>query len=183
MTDTPIFYPPIEAPTCGSVADPREDRALGALLSFADIEERLVQAMLVCWRNPDRERAWMRQRSAWPEVSREAGDYDARGGEHSSSDVALRPASLTRIEVAEMEEAFGWLDGVDPLDRKLIGLVITALARGASQVPWMKLRGPMGVTRGADGLRRRYERAMGEVCRGVNGGFLRSPRVNPVNRP
>jgi hypothetical protein len=174
-----------DASDAGSVVDPRLDRQRGALLSFADIEERLVQAMLICWRNPDRERGWQQLRSAWPDVLREisAGDYDARGGDHSSSDVSLRPASLTRAEVAEMEEAFGWLDHIEPLDRKLVGLAITAMARGAKQVPWMKLRQPMGVTRGADGLRMRYERAIGQVCRVVNGGFLRPFAVNPENRP
>jgi hypothetical protein len=182
MTDIPNLYPPIEAPNLGSDGDPRKERALGALLSFGDIEERLVEAMLVCWRNPDRERGWMRIRSAWPDVAAEAGDYDARGGDHASSDVAIRPASLTRLEVAEMEEAFAWLDPIDPVDRKLIGLVITAMARGAKQVPWMRLRAPMGVTRGADGLRKRYERAIGEICRRVNGGFPGVPVVNPVNR-
>jgi hypothetical protein len=180
------FYPPIEAPYLGrdeETLDPREQRAAGALLSFGDVEERLVEAMLVCWRNPDRERGWMRIRSAWPDVAAEPGDYDARGGDLAMPDAEIRPASLTRREVAEMEEAFGWVEVLKPIDRKLIGLVITALARGAKQVPWMQLRGPMGVTRGAEGLRKRYERAMGEVCRRVNGGFPGLPSVNPVNRP
>jgi hypothetical protein len=157
----------------------------GRLLSFADIEERLVEAMLVCWRNPDRERGWQTLRSAWPEVLREAsaGDYDARGGDLSSSDVSIRPASLTRAEVGAMEEAFGWLDMVDPVDRKLIGLVITARARGAAQTPWHRLLKPMGLKRGADGLRKRYERAIGAVCRAVNGGNADPFAVNRVKVP
>ncbi|MEG3177037.1 hypothetical protein U1872_12415 [Sphingomonas sp. RB3P16] len=183
MTDIYKFYPPIEAPIVGSEGDPREERARGGLLSFGDVEERLIEAMLVCWRNPDRERGWMRIRSAWPDVAAEPGDYDARGGDQTSSDVEIRPASLTRLEVAEMEEAFGWVDCLTPIDRKLVGLVISQLARGAKQVPWMKLRGPMGLTRGAEGLRKRYERAIGAVCRRVNGGFLASPCVKPVNHP
>jgi len=161
-----------------------EDRVRAeGLLSFADVEERLVQAMLVCWRNPDRERGWQRIRSAWPDVLAEAGDYDARGGEHSSSDVSIRPAALTRAEVAAMEEAFGWLDAVPVDDRKLIGLAITAMARGASQIPWRHLLRPMGLTRGSDGLRMRYGRAMAALCRSINGGFLRGTSVNPENRP
>ena len=169
----------------GRVADPRLAHGRGELLSFADIEERLVQAMLIYWRNPDRERGWQQLRSGWPDVLREvsAGDYDARGGDQSSSDVAIRPAALTRLEVAEATEAFDWLDIIDPKDRKLIGLAIAALARGAKQIPWMHLRKPMGVTRGADGLRKRYERALGEVCRSVNGGFLRVSPVKPENLP
>jgi hypothetical protein len=152
----------------GRVVDPRHEQAAGGLLSFDDVQERLVQAMLICWRNPDRERGWQRIRSAWPDVLAEAGDYDARGGEHSSSDVSIRPAALTRAEVAAMEEAFGWLDAVPVDDRKLIGLAITALARGEARVPWLRLRRPMGVTLGADGLRRRYGRALGALVVRVN---------------
>ena len=146
----------------------------GELMSYAEVEERLVAALLVCWRSPDRERGWMRLRSHWPEITREAWDYDARGGDGTSSDVALRPAAQTRAEVAEMEEAFGWLDAVAGDDRRLIGLVLSRLARGDRQVPWMALRSKMGLRFGADGLRKRYERAMGKVCVAANGGFLRA---------
>ena len=164
MTDIPSSNHPIQAPNLGS-----------ALLSFDQVEERLIEAMLVCWRSPDRERGWLRLRSHWPEVLREvsAGDYDARGGEHSSSDVVLRPAAQTRAEVASMEEAFGWLEAVQGDDRKVIGLAIARLARGDRQVPWMQLRASMGVKFGADGLRKRYERALGAVCRFANQGLLR----------
>ncbi len=139
------------------------------MLTFAEVQERLVEAMLVCWRSPDRERGWLWVKSAWPEVSAEAGDYDARGGAHSSSDVRLRPASLTRAEVAAMEEAFGWVGAVDGADRKLIGLAVTALARGEARVPWRRLLGPMGLAMGAEGLARRYARSMAKVVRRANG--------------
>jgi hypothetical protein len=156
-------------------------KMMDGLMSFADVEQRLVEAMLICWRMPDRERGWMRLRAYWPDVSAEAGDYDARGGDLRSSDVAIRPASLTRAEVAAMEEAFGWLDLVPAADRKLVGLAVTALARGAGQIPWLKLRAAMGVRYGAGGLAKRYERAIGEICRSVNGGFPDVQRVKRVN--
>ena len=138
------------------------------LLTIGDVEERLVEAMLTCWRNPDRERGWMRQRSAWPEITRDvlAGDYDDRGGDLASA--TLKPASLTRLEVAEMEEAFGWVEVLAPDDRKLVGLVLTRLARGAREVPWRRLLGEMGLSRGVDGLRKRYGRAMTKVCGRAN---------------
>ena len=140
------------------------------MLTFDQVEERLIEALLVCWRAPDRERGWQRVRAHWPEVTRElsAGDYDARGVGESSSDVALRPAALTRAEVAAMEEAFGWLGVVHGADRKVIGLALTHLARGAKQVPWQMMLGPMGLTRGADGLRKRYGRAMMRVTMAAN---------------
>jgi len=135
----------------------------------------LVEAVRTCQRYPDRERGWQRIRSAWPEISRDvlAGDYDARGGDGSSSDVTLRSAAMTRQDVAEMEEAFGWLDAIRPADRKLIGLAIGQLARGRREVSWLRLLPAMGLTKGAEGLRMRYGRAITSICNRVNGGTLR----------
>lgn len=142
------------------------------VLTFCDVEDRLVEAMLTCWRYPDRERGWQRIRSAWPEISRDvwAGDYDARGGEGSSSDVALRAAAQTRAEVAEMDEAFGWLDAISPEDRKLVGLAIVQLARGRREVSWIKMLDRIGMDHGADGLRMRYARVINAICLRQNGG-------------
>ncbi|MEG3153013.1 hypothetical protein U1769_24230 [Sphingomonas sp. ZT3P38] len=144
--------------------------------TFDAVQERLVEAMIICWRNPDRERGWQTIRSAWPDVLREqsAGDYDARGGAHSSSDVALRPAALTRAEQAEMEEAFGWLDAVPVHDRKLIGLAIVQLARGRREVSWLRLLKPMGLRHGSEGLRKRYGRAITAIATRMNGGNPRA---------
>ncbi len=151
-------------------------------MGFEDVEDRLVEAVRTCQRYPDRERGWQRIRSAWPEISRDllAGDYDARGGDGSSSDVALRSAAMTRQDVAEMEEAFGWLDAIDPVDRKLIGLAIGHLARGRREVPWLKLLPAMGLAMGSEGLRMRYGRAITAICTAVNGGNPRGTRVNGV---
>lgn len=164
MTDTNQFYPPNDPPIHGS----------HEVATFNYVEDRLVEAMLICWRYPDRERGWQRARSAWPEISRDVwdGDYDARGGDGTSSDVALRPAAQTRAEIAEMEEAFGWLNAVPPVDRKLIGFAIRELARGRREVRWSQLLPAMGLTRGADGLRMRYGRAIATVCGAVT-------RANP----
>ena len=142
------------------------------LLTFDEVEGRLVEAMRLCWQLPDRERGWMRLRAYWPDVSAEPGDYDARGGHHRSSDVALRPASVSRNQLAAMEEAFGWLDAVATEDRKLIGLAITALARGESRVPWRQLLAPMGLQRGADGLRMRYGRAVSNIVARLNSAIM-----------
>ncbi len=145
------------------------------LLAFDEVEQRLIDAVRTAVGLPDREAAWLRVRSGWPEIVREAaaGDYDARGGDLASSDVPLRTIAATRADVAAMEEAFGWLSVIADEDRRLVAMAIGCLARGAQQVPWMKLRRPLGVAHGADGLRMRYERAMGKVCRYANQGFLR----------
>ena len=153
-------------------AFPLEGRQLPSVVTGAEIvEDRLIEAMITCWRHPDRERGWQRVRSAWPEIVRDvcAGDYDARGGEHSSSDVALRPAAATRRDIAEMEEAFGWTECLEADDRKLVGLVISQLARGQREVSWARMLRPMGLTRGREGLRMRYGRALARVAARANG--------------
>ncbi len=161
MSDNITFNPPI---------DPSLEREEGSFLSFADVEERLVQAMLVMWRLSDREAGWLRVKAMWPDIvrEREAGDYDARGYLGNSDDIPLRPLPATRRDIGDMEEAFAWVLSAKPEDRKLIGLAIGALARGEKQVPWMRLRKPMGVKLGAGGLRMRYGRAMHIVTKAAN---------------
>lgn len=143
-------------------------------MTFDQVEERLIEAMLVCWRSPDRERGWLRVRSLWPEVmrEREAGDFGEHGGDRLS-DVELRPASLTRREVAEMEQAFAWVGVLGGDERRLVGLVLTEKARGAKQVQWKRLLRAMHEERGwldvrADALRMRYGRAMTRVAQAAN---------------
>lgn len=171
----------MEGRAAGSVP-PMEGRALPPMfMSFDEVQDRLVEAMLTCWRYPDRERGWQRLRSAWPEITRDVltGDYDARGGDGSSSDVALKAASQTRAEIGEMEEAFGWLDAIAPADRKLVGLAVRELARGKRAVPWSQLLADMGLSRGSDGLRMRYGRAINAICLALNGG---NPRADVSSR-
>lgn len=138
------------------------------MYSFADVEERLVEAMLVMRRMSDREAGWLRVKACWPDIVREddRGDYDARGVDMIAP--APRPLPATRRDIAEMEEAFGWVLAAKPEDRRLIALAIGALAQGAKQVPWMRLRKPMGIKLGAHGLRKRYGRAMHVVTKAAN---------------
>ena len=152
-----------------------DDASTAGSITFSDVEDRLVEAMITCWRTPDRERAWQAVRSTWPEVQRELhmGDYDARGGDGRSSDVPLRLASQTRADVVEMEEAFAWVSALDADDRRLVGLVIQQLARGQREVSWLKLLRRMGLPHGSEGLRKRYGRAIATIAARRNG---RNPR-------
>lgn len=147
--------------------DPRIEREAGLLLSFDDVQERLVEAMRCSWRQPDRERGWIKVRSLWPAFRRHTwfGDY----GE-SASDAVPRSAPLSRREIAQMDQAFSWVEAVSGDDRRLIGLAVSALARGEGRVPWRRLLGPMGLKLGSDGLRMRYGRAMRKVVERANGG-------------
>lgn len=148
------------------VVDPRVEREEGALLSFDDVEERLVEALRCSWRLPDREAAWRKVRSLWPAFRRHTafGDWY----EVASKDEPRRPP-VSRREIALMEEAFGWVGAVEGDDRKLIGLAVTELARGRARVPWRRLLRPMGLKMGSDGLRMRYGRAMRRVVERANG--------------
>lgn len=161
---------------------PMERAGLPAgFMTFDDVQERLIEAVITSWRLPDRHRAWLRVRSAWPDVLRElaAGDYDARGGLEAGDQVEVRPASLTRADHDEMEEAFGWMAAVSQEDRRLVAMVIGELARGQREVSWRRMLGRMGLTRGADGLRMRYGRAIQAIAAFKNGGNPRAVASTP----
>lgn len=144
--------------------------AWGGVISFDDVEARLVEAIRVTWRSPDRERAWLTVRAYWPEAPiAEAGDYDGRGGDGVSADVRLRPASLTRREVGDAEEALGWIGAVAREDdRLLIAAVLRHLAARGGRVEWAALRADRPRWRSADGLRMRYQRAFARVVARAN---------------
>ncbi|MDK8186710.1 hypothetical protein [Sphingomonas zeae] len=172
--------PKMEGQT-GNDLSPMEGRLLpNGAWTFDMVQDRLVEAMVTCWRGGDRERAWLHVRSAWPEIQRDrnAGDYDARGGEASSSEVALRSASLTRVEVAEMEEAFAWVGRLSVVDRKVLAVAIGQLASGKREVDWGRVLRKLDQATGRDGLRMRYARAIASICEVLNGGNPRALRVN-----
>lgn len=128
--------------------------------TFELVQERLVEAMQLWWRMPDRERGWLTVRAYWPEMRRHN-----HFGDYADADAAPRPLPLSRAQIARMEEATEWLAFAKPDDRALIALAVMWLASGYQSVHWMKLRGPLGVTYGADGLRMRYGRAINAIAK------------------
>lgn len=144
--------------------------ALGTdFLTYDDVEQALVEAMLLWRRAPDRERGWLHVRSYWPEIRR-AEFIRVVGGELDWPEQKpdMRPLPLTRAEVATMTETSDWLGYVPERDRKLVAAAIAALASGKKRVPWMQLKRLMGVKFGADGLRMRYGRAIATICNALN---------------
>jgi len=187
MTHQNDANPPVSIPTA---APEMEGRTVGGLLplegrrlptrsarpgwTFAGVEERLVEAMLMLWRLPDRERGWLRAgvSSIWSNYHETFGMTPAELAEwrKTNEDVPPAPPGLTRQEVGEMEEALEWVQWVPERDRKLVGLAIGVLAKGQREVSWRHLLSPMGLTLGADGLRMRYGRAIGGIAAALNGG-------------
>jgi hypothetical protein len=132
------------------------------LLSFGEVEARLVEAMQLCWQG-EGGRWPFASDGPWHLVQRELYGPDV------DKDAPLPRLPLSRAQMARRDEAIGWLAHAPEEHRRLIVLAVRELAKpGTKRVPWRALLPKMGLTLGADGLRMRYERALGEVCRCVN---------------
>jgi hypothetical protein len=158
--------------SCGNAGRVDEDPSEAGkaqFFTFDDVQQRMVDAMLLWQRSPDRERGWLHVKAFWPEVRRFHWTT-AVGGEHDhpEEDPQPRPLPLTRAEVAEMNAVGDWMRFVPERDRKLVALALARLARGDKQVPWLQLKRVLGVPFGADGLRMRYSRAIAGVAAALN---------------
>jgi hypothetical protein len=157
MTDIYSFYPPNNPPSSGSVG------ASGVFWTFDAVEAAMVEAVELWRRSPGGGHWPFAGDGPWQWVrSLEWGDY-------ADADAVPRAAPLTRAEVAQRDAVSGWLAWVPGRDRKLVVLAIGHLVRGSARVSWMRLKVEMGVPFGADGLRRRYGRALAGVCARLNG--------------
>jgi hypothetical protein len=132
------------------------------LMTFGDVEDRLVEAMQLQWRT-EGGRWPFASDGPWHLIRKEWSDWDAR-------DAKPTPRTpLSRSEQARLNEAMGWLAMVPgDFERRLIVVAVTRLAAGDKQVPWRRLLAVMGLARGADGLRKRYGRALACLVRMLN---------------
>lgn len=144
--------------------------------TFDDVQDRLVEAMLTCWRGGDRERGWLRGGAdgPWHMVLPDAAYDGGRDAAEQRADAAIRPAALTRRDVDEMEEAFGWVEALEAGQRRLVSAAVAQLARGQRQVSWVRVARSFGLDRGTDGLRMRYGRAIFSIAARLNGGNARA---------
>ena len=138
-------------------------------VTFDAIEARLLEAWGFLRRLPDREAGWVRVKALWPALRRHTmfGDYG-----DMESDAPRSLPGLTVAEVARMEEAFAWVETVDPRERKLIGMVLRRMDReGAARPAWLDAaldwRRETGEAVQPDTLRMRYGRALRSICRHV----------------
>lgn len=144
--------------------------------TFDLVREELVEVTRLWWRSPGSGSSPYAGDGPWELLLRDeaAGDYDARGGFDTSSDVVLRPRPLSREEVARRDAGSEWLRFIDKADdRRLVVLCCTFYASGYRQVPWRKVKRRMGVERGEAGLRKRFERAVSAVAQALNGAEIR----------
>ena len=141
--------------------DPRRAAAAGLLWTFDAVQARMVEAVQLWWRMPGGGQSPYAADGPWDLIRAEWGDY-------YDPDARPRPLPLSRAEVGRMTEASEWMAWVPERDRRLVTLALAMLAKGAAQVAWMRLRRPLGVRLGADGLRKRYGRAISAIAARLN---------------
>lgn len=152
-----------------------EGCASAVIWTFEAVEERLVAALIVARRVPDREASWLRVKACWPDVVRATwlgdtylGDYGGEGVDGVSAAHVRRP-QLGREEIAAMVEAERWLGRyLDEDARVLVGLALGWLSRGR-RIGWKRIGRIMGVSVTPTTLRQRYMLAIARIACGLNG--------------
>lgn len=139
-----------------------EASAGGSIVTFADVEARLVEA-LRCWRRMPGGGRWpFAADGPWHLIRKEWADWDAR------DPAPLRRLPLRRDEIAAMEEATEWLRLVPDRDRRIVVLALLQLAAGRRQVSWSEVKRRLGVGIGARGVGMRYRRAISNIAKALS---------------
>jgi hypothetical protein len=135
----------------------------------------IVEAWQLLARMPDRETGWLSSgtSSLWRMVTRDLGTE----GAIAAGEEPTLPGLTTR-EVDRMNETLEWLQHTPERDRKLVGLALHQLARGAKRVNWRSILPRLGLKRGSDGLRMRYGRALNRICVALNAADFCAARVS-----
>jgi hypothetical protein len=155
--------------------------------TFQLVEERLIEALRLWRRSPGEGRWPFASDAPWHLMTRrtrvaigiegglkgrelqlhmQAEDAEEakrmEGREHSGP--------LNRDDIARRDEASEWLGWVGERDRRLVILALAQLAGGQRQVAWTRLKPLLGIQFGADGLRKRYSRAITGIAARLNLG-------------
>ena len=148
------------------------------------VVERLLEAWGFLRRMPDREGGWLRsagvtslyqgQPMTLREVQREWGIEAAVEVAKAAASAAPRLPGLRSAEVDRMNDVFGldgrrgWIEAVEPRDRRLVGMVLAQLDRGAARPSWRALAHDLGWGGHPDTLSKRWERAVKAIAFRVN---------------
>lgn len=138
----------------------------------ASIEEEMVECVCLTWRLPgDGPVSAFAADGPWHLMVRDAyaGDYDARGGDLDDAPAPRVP--LTQRDHVRMERAAGWLGRLEARpgrrgqtsaasDGAIVAAVLRQKAAGLSQIDWARVLRAVGLTRGKEGARKRYDRAL-----------------------
>jgi hypothetical protein len=170
----------------GRVANGASDCGKDGFWTFDAIEERLIEAMRLWWRSPGGGRWPFASDAPWHLMTRRTRvgigvEGGLKGRElqlhmqaEDAEETKRREGSdnagpLTREDVARRDETTEWLAWVPSRDRRLVILALTQLAAGKPKVEWMRMKRLLGVEFGADGLRKRYSRAVNAIAQRLNG--------------
>lgn len=162
---------PSESPSNADLAEGQVPPRL--CWTFELVEERLIEAVTLWRRAPGGGASPFARDAPWGQMRRinEAGDafsfYDPRGFDMASSDVRLRPLPLVRAEHGRMIEASGWIERFVAEDDRVLVCKVVRIKAGGRRPSWLALLGEMGLVRGADGLRKRYGRAIAAIAAGL----------------
>lgn len=135
------------------------------VVTFAEVEQAMVETIELWRRSPGSERG-----SPWAaDAPWDLGDQPLYGPD-VDKDAPVRAAPLTRAEVAVRDARSTWGELLsDERSRRLLWLAVGQMARTGHKSPSFKeLLRPMGVAHGADGLRKRYNRAVYTIARHLN---------------
>jgi len=141
------------------------DTLPGEETTFEAVEDRLIEAMGVLLRSSDRELGWLHvgSMSLWRQTKSDMT-------EAAADDRPIVTCALTRAEVERADEAMGWVLRTVPSGdtRRILGLALTRqVTRGKERTlwPWVwSAMGGKGSGWTTDGLRKRYDRAIGSIC-------------------
>lgn len=139
--------------------------------TFDLVREALIEATVLWRRSPGEGRWPFASDGPWHMMTREVskGDYDARGGLDVANEVTVRPLPLSREEVDRRDMVSEWMMLVPAAaDRRLLAVCLTFHAQGYTQLPWAKIMRWMGVSRGKDGIAKRYRGALRAIAEGLN---------------
>jgi hypothetical protein len=170
VTEIQQINPPKQAPKLGSAR----------YYSLTDVEEAMVEAARLWRRSPGGGRWPFASDGPWHLMTRATRAGSAIDAWRVEIDeIALKPdpapLPLTRAEIARRDEASAWLlliAGED--DRRLVAMGLMMKARTGKRIDWVRMvamvGGLTGVPATTDGLRKRYNRALGAVARVLSSG-------------
>lgn len=143
-----------------------QDKAvLKEVATFHDVQLLLVDCIDLWRRTPRQDNIGMKTSGIWSQMLQriDGGDVDGRGVD--MIEPTPRRLPLSRDEVRRRDAVTNWyLDIPKPDDRRIVAAAVGYLDRGYQRVPWLKVKHQLGIRFGADGLRKRYGKAIFAIC-------------------